>query len=115
LFRNPIDGSQRSYDYKGCRQGDCYDVWRDRFIQSGGSCAGAQTNVSRFEAPIARANAALVRRKNLIGLLKELNHLIDQTKLLLRQPIDDVGLTIVLKQLDDMEKARLEFVSIIGE
>ena len=70
-----------------------YEAWRDQF--------GRPT-------PIIVRNNAFMHQRMLVHLLGELDQLIEQTKLLLLQPIDDVGLARIFKLLDDMQRSRRE-------
>jgi hypothetical protein len=66
-----------------------YDAWRDRF----GQCQSS-------------GYMSTTRHGELVSLLGEIDQLIEWEKSLLLQPIDDVVLARIFKQLDDMQRSR---------
>ena len=83
-----------------------YDAWCVRFGHSAGSGAGPRANAAAPESAAADAAMPTTLQSELVCLLDELDQLIGRTLLLLRQPIDDVDLTQIFKELDDMQRPR---------
>jgi hypothetical protein len=91
-----------------------YEIWRDQFGHSTGSGGRQQPAAAVPVSARNSANNTFTRQRKLVRLLGELDRLIEQTKLSLLQPIDDVGLARIFKQLDDMLRSRREVEAELG-
>ncbi len=77
-----------------------------RFGKSAGSSAEPRGNAPVPETATASAAKSTLRRNELDRHLGNFDRLIEETKLLLLQPIDDVDLARIFKELDDMQRSR---------